>query len=627
MSGLILQPCRLSTRDRQENFLASVARLRTVEDLQDLVPAAELAALQRAVGDSEFSLWGAKIGRQTTFDKIAPGMRCLFIGDKKAYADLTVLHRFATPLPRLARAVWPSQGEDGEPWELVMALSAPRPIDLDYAVVKSIMKFDEDFVQQKLFVYTEASDERPIDRLIARVDATDTASEPMWASAPRRRRGGALAQLTSRDAVLAAIRQFDNLGREQFLELYGFGPARTYLLRHDGRNYDSKAIVGVAFGYQFPERGPLKSDEFSGGEASVRRALERLEFDVVAAPDEPLLAWFAQKAGQEVARDDIRSEHGRLIGAQGGKVIFKPAGSDAALSIQVLINSPYGPEEVHQLPSLGPDGDGWLLRYHREQQPDMPDTDAEQLWTNKALEANMATGQPVGVLIQTQRSPSTFLVQGLGYVVRRDGRRFWVASHNNLDAVDDAVSRHLGSDATAYWHTEDRLTPPEAAPKPPKTPGAAFDPATVEDERERARADIVRRQGQGKFRADVLLAYGYQCAVTDYDVEAVLEAAHILPYRGPAHHDVRNGILLRSDLHTLMDRNLLRIHPDTRHLILHESLKDTPYWQYNGTPIREPADIDSRPHRDYLAAAWDDGSWEAPPEPFFMHGYYAEPSW
>ena len=428
--------------------------------------------------------------------------------------------------------------------------------------------------------------------------------------APRRRQGVRLSRLTSRDAVLAAMREFDALGRDAFLATYGFGPAQAYLVRHEGREYDSKAIVGVAFGFQFPERGPLKAAEFSGGEASVRRVLQRLGFEVTTSePIGPRLAWFSRMAGQVVARNDIRSEHGLLIGAQGGKVIFKPAGSDTALSIQVLIDSFYGPEEVHRLPSLGSDGGGWLLRYHREQQPESSDVEADGLWTNRALVANIRVGQPVGVLIQASRSPSTFLVQGLGYVLKKEGRRFWVASHNDLAAIEGAVRRHLGTDTISFWMTEDRLTPPEPAEKPRKDPGAVFDPENVADERERVRADIVRRQGQGKFRANVLHAYGYRCAVTESDVEAVLEAAHILPYRGPAHHDVRNGILLRADLHTLMDRHLLRIHPTTRRVVLHPSLHDSQYAELNDAQIREPLDPGSQPHRRYLEAAWDDGKW------------------
>lgn len=89
-----------------------------------------------------------------------------------------------------------------------------------------------------------------------------------------------LSELTDRDAVLAAIREFDQLGREAFLAKYRFGSARSYLLIHDGKAYDSKAIAGVAFGIQFPKRGTLQASEFSGGRHTVQRVLESLGFIV-----------------------------------------------------------------------------------------------------------------------------------------------------------------------------------------------------------------------------------------------------------------------------------------------------------------------------------------------------------
>jgi hypothetical protein len=46
------------------------------------------------------------------------------------------------------------------------------------------------------------------------------------------------------------------------------------------------------------------------------------------------------------------------------------------------------------------------------------------------------------------------------------------------------------------------------------------------------RAICVRR-GRPAFRAALLAAYGGRCAITDCDVEDVLEAAHISPYSGP----------------------------------------------------------------------------------------------
>jgi hypothetical protein len=76
-----------------------------------------------------------------------------------------------------------------------------------------------------------------------------------------------LSDLTSREAVVAALEEFDALERDAFLERYGFGRAQTYYVHHDSGYYDAKAIVGAAVGFQHPDTGPMTSTEFSGGEA------------------------------------------------------------------------------------------------------------------------------------------------------------------------------------------------------------------------------------------------------------------------------------------------------------------------------------------------------------------------
>lgn len=81
------------------------------------------------------------------------------------------------------------------------------------------------------------------------------------------------------DAVLKAIAEYDELGRDEFLAKYGFDRARSYLLIHNGTAYDSKAIVGVAHGY-LPDERALTSKQFSGGEATVGRLLRNLGFTV-----------------------------------------------------------------------------------------------------------------------------------------------------------------------------------------------------------------------------------------------------------------------------------------------------------------------------------------------------------
>lgn len=77
--------------------------------------------------------------------------------------------------------------------------------------------------------------------------------------------------------------EFSRLGRTAFLKRYGFGKSRDFLVRNarTGQLCDSKAIVGAAFGHQFPQEGPLKPTDFSGGETTVVPRLQHLGFDVV----------------------------------------------------------------------------------------------------------------------------------------------------------------------------------------------------------------------------------------------------------------------------------------------------------------------------------------------------------
>ena len=83
-----------------------------------------------------------------------------------------------------------------------------------------------------------------------------------------------------RESVLRAIAECDGLGRKEFLKKYGYGASRGYTLIHEGNEYDSKAIVGVAYGFENPSENPLQAGDFSGGEATVQKWLESLGFEV-----------------------------------------------------------------------------------------------------------------------------------------------------------------------------------------------------------------------------------------------------------------------------------------------------------------------------------------------------------
>jgi hypothetical protein len=92
--------------------------------------------------------------------------------------------------------------------------------------------------------------------------------------------------LVTRQHVLAAIVECDQLGSREFLQRYHFGRAPAYTLWHGGQEYDSKAILGVA--YLHATGRAATSDEFSGGKDGAAKVLAERGFDIVV--DEELAA-------------------------------------------------------------------------------------------------------------------------------------------------------------------------------------------------------------------------------------------------------------------------------------------------------------------------------------------------
>ena len=89
-----------------------------------------------------------------------------------------------------------------------------------------------------------------------------------------------------------------------------------------------------------------------------------------------------------------------------------------------------------------------------------------------------------------------------------------------------------------------------------------------EDRRGLIWRQIKERRGQQSFRDALRKRYGDRCLVTGCRLLDVLEAAHIRPYRGENDNYVGNGLLLRADIHTLFDLNLLGIEPQQMRRVL-----------------------------------------------------------
>jgi len=95
---------------------------------------------------------------------------------------------------------------------------------------------------------------------------------------------------------------------------------------------------------------------------------------------------------------------------------------------------------------------------------------------------------------------------------------------------------------------------------------------------------IAGRRGQTEFRKALLDKYG-KCLVTGCDIADVLEAAHIEPYADGGDPTVQNGLLLRSDIHTLFDLDLLGINPDGFTVELNPACDHEPYCTYSSRKL------------------------------------------
>ncbi len=131
-----------------------------------------------------------------------------------------------------------------------------------------------------------------------------------------------------------------------------------------------------------------------------------------------------------------------------------------------------------------------------------------------------------------------------------------------------------------------------------------FIPKADEDACKRVWREIAERRGQSRFREQLIDAYRKRCAVTGCRVLAVLEAAHIRPFSDDMTFEVQNGILLRADIHSLFDLNLLGINPDDFTVSVSDSIRGTTYGKLHGQPLRLPHTESLKPAKEFLRIRW-----------------------
>jgi putative restriction endonuclease len=171
------------------------------------------------------------------------------------------------------------------------------------------------------------------------------------------------------------------------------------------------------------------------------------------------------------------------------------------------------------------------------------------------------------------------IVQGKGYATE---------DRSTGEALMEAVTKRLATRATANLD-----------------PGPATI-AAVNSARYGEPVLVRPRLGQGTFRVIVTDNYERRCAITGERTLPVLDAAHIKSYSSGGPHDPRNGLLLRSDLHTLFDQGYVTVDAEQLKVVVSNRIREEfengrIYYELHGKPIRMPRGSDSLPSREYLA--------------------------
>lgn len=191
---------------------------------------------------------------------------------------------------------------------------------------------------------------------------------------------------------------------------------------------------------------------------------------------------------------------------------------------------------------------------------------------------NLRDGVPVAVYVNYPKIG--YINYGLAFVERYDALTEMFTLHGPVtsdNANDDFFSIIPNDQLTE----EERLI---------------FQGADGGDDRKKSLVQQVRRERQGEFRRQLMVAYSGACAATGTDVPAVLQAAHIDPYRGRKSQVASNGMLLRADIHLLYDAHLITVLPEKNTIRVGKQLKGSYYWQFDRRKINIPSDPLLRPN-------------------------------
>lgn len=362
---------------------------------------------------------------------------------------------------------------------------------------------------------------------------------------------------------------------------HGFGAETLYQLVHDGRRYPPKAVVGQALWRLTGQR--YYPDDFSGGEGPGRAndILRRLGFDIEkkAAAYIP----FGSESGLITSRGTALPETAEEM----GQSIWFNMWTKALWPYREL-----RPETTLYWYDSQRKAIAWITKVFS--------VDAFEYQDKREVVERLDSvfGDDVSRDPYFQKAPAAgyclaYKVEPVSrvHIPKADGYRFPQGGWSRYDPAD-----------VSPWDQDldtDEIRDLTAISAELEKEGG------FKDERTYRLSLIANRRGQMEFRKKLLKAYAGMCQVTGCDAEDALEAAHIDPYRGSKSNPVTNGMLLRADIHTLFDLNLLTVHPDNLAIRLHAKLMRTAYSEFQNKALRLPAKRSDAPDRDALRRRWE----------------------
>lgn len=264
------------------------------------------------------------------------------------------------------------------------------------------------------------------------------------------------------------------------------------------------------------------------------------------------LEWFMDKAGETISVPKSLSD-GTILHEPAGGGMYVPKDSKYVLSLK----SSQSANEDSMYKDFEPvkSASGWRYRYQHV-------NTGGPTWKNLRLQSNIDDAVPVGVFRQLARKlkgVTQYEVLGVAFVTLYDAE-------------------------AGYFEME-------SAPLLTEEPTLSQNIPSIDEDLRRWRVmQQAIREGQAGFREELMQAYSGSCALTGYDLDLALDAAHVRRYYGRHTNFVQNGILLRKDLHRLFDNGVFGIRPDDLSIAINDRAKHSKYAELSEMRLRTPAD-------------------------------------